>query len=196
MDNDRTIIEKVINGDNNAFETFVKRYQKLVGHIVFRLISGSGDREDICQDVFVKVYRGLDGFHHESKVSTWIGKITYNTCLNFLAKKKETVFSDIDTNREDDNGYIESVSAIEKTGGSVERKELFAILQKEIFGLPLPYRTVVTLYHLEEMTYMEIAKIMDLPINTVKSHLFRARKKLRDNLKAKYTQEDLCPRDI
>jgi len=196
MDNDRTIIEKVVNGDNNAFETFVKRYQKLVGHIVFRLISGTGDREDICQDIFIKIYRGLDGFQHESKLSTWIGKVAYNACLNFLARKKETVFSDFEKNYEDGNKNIESMAAVEKPVDEVEKRELFSLLQKEISGLPLPYRTVVTLYHLEEMTYKEIAEIMDLPINTVKSHLFRARKKLRDGLTAKYTLEDLCPRDI
>ena len=88
MDTDQEIINRILDGDTNSFRQLVENYQRLVFHIVFRMIQNQTDCEEIAQDVFIKAYQNLSNFKFESKFSTWIGKITYNTCINFLQKKK------------------------------------------------------------------------------------------------------------
>ena len=81
-------IERILSGDQTAFRTLVEEYQRLVSHIVFRMVATKEDREDICQDVFMRIYQNLSDFRSESKLSTWIASIAYNACLNHLEKRK------------------------------------------------------------------------------------------------------------
>ena len=184
----RRLIERIKTGDKNAFKTLIDNYQRLVAHIVFRMVTHEADREDICQDIFLKVYRNISGFRHESKVSTWIAAIAYNTCLNHLQKKKVALFDD----HTRENETLDDVSF----GGDLpdslfEDKAKAELLQSEIKTLDVRYRTILTLYHLDEMSYAEIAKIMKLPEGTVKSYLFRARKCLKEKLLLQYQREEL-----
>ncbi|MDH4158326.1 MAG: sigma-70 family RNA polymerase sigma factor [candidate division Zixibacteria bacterium] len=183
------LVKRVVAGDLAAYETFVKRFQRLVGHIVFRMVDNQADREDIAQDVFVKIYQNLPGFQFECKVSTWIGKITFNTCANYLAKKKTPLLGDLGPKEATADDFTDDRARPDEM---VEANDISSHLRREIAGLPVVYRTVLTFYHLEEMTYGEIARIMDLPMNTVKSHLFRARKALKERLMSKFLLEDLC----
>src|SRR4030042_4444550 len=81
-------IERILAGDRVVFKTLVEDYQRLVSHIVFRMVSVKEDREDICQDVFLRIYQNLGDFRSESELSTWIARIAYNACLNHLDKRK------------------------------------------------------------------------------------------------------------
>jgi len=181
-------IERILAGDQKAFEAFIQRYQRLVSHIVFRMIANDEDRRDICQDVFIKIHQNLDGFRHESKMSTWIGRVAYNRCLNYLEKKKVPLYEDLC----DEGETVDSVAAeLQQPDEYAEYQERSAVLRREIDALPLPYRPIVTLYHLDEMTYQEIGDIMKLPEGTVKNYLFRARKLLKKRLTAKYQPEEL-----
>ncbi len=185
----REIIKRVLSGDAEAFRELVESCQRLVAHIVYRMIPNETEREDICQEVFLKAYRNLGGFKHNCKFSTWIGQIAYNTSLNYLDKKKLVLFDDITPEEMTfDSQPADSPWPSELS----EANELSECLKREIAGLPGHYATIVALYHLEEMTYDEIGKIMKLPDGTVKSYLFRARKMLKDRLLEKYTKEELC----
>ncbi len=181
-------IERILTGDHKAFEAFVKRYQRLVSHIVFRMIPNDEDRRDICQDVFIKIHQSLGSFRHESKLSTWIGRVAYNRCLNYLEKKKVPLYEDLCREGETVDSVIGSAIRPDEYAEDQDRS---ARLRHEIAGLPAQFRTIVTLYHLDEMTYPEIGDIMKLPEGTVKSYLFRARKLLKEKLLAKYQLEEL-----
>jgi RNA polymerase sigma-70 factor (ECF subfamily) len=185
---DRILVGEVLDGQSGAFEGLVNRYQRLVVHIVHRMILNQEEREDICQDVFVKVYRNLRRFRFEAKLSTWISRIAYNRCLNYLQKKREEPLADC-------LPEIESLDTLPSdTAGPDEiaaSRDISSRLRAEIEQLPVIYRTILTLYHLEEMSYSEIGEITDLPEGTVKSHLFRARKHLMQRLTSKYAEEDL-----
>ncbi len=181
-------IERILAGDHKAFEAFVERYQRLVSHIVFRIIPNDEDRRDICQDVFIKIHRSLGSFRHESKLSTWIGRVAYNRCLNYLEKKKLPLYEDLCQEGETVDSVIGSAVRPDEY---TENRDRSARLCHEIAGLPAQFRTIVTLYHLDEMTYHEIGDIMKLPEGTVKSYLFRARKLLKERLLAKYQPEEL-----
>jgi len=184
-----TLIRQIQSGDRRAFQILIEENQRLVTHIVFRIVSNAADREDLCQDVFMKVYKNLSGFRFGSKLSTWIGQIAYNTSINYVQKKKATLYED----------HVPQGQSLDTISGKTilpdtytERKDLSSRLQTEIDNLDMPYRTILTLYHVEEMSYSEISRIMDLPEGTVKSYLFRARERLKINLMCKYKREELC----
>ena len=186
--NTRDLIAQIQNGNTDAFQQFIERYKRLVFHIVFRTISNQTDQEDICQDIFIKIYQNLSNFRFESKLSTWIAKIAYNTCLNYLKKKKIPLFSDIAS---DSKVFEESVADESSFESSFENRDILLCIQEEICHLPVPFRTAITLYHIENMSYNEISQVMALPEGTVKSHLFRARKILRKKLLINYKEEEL-----
>ena len=189
MKSEQEIVQKILSGDLNTFQKLVEKYQKLVVHVVFRFVSIKEDREEICQEVFMKIYQNLSGFKFQSKLSTWIGKIAYTTTINYLRKHK--ILNSVDQkighgNRlEEDNSFdpIESLhSEILSPLEQIEKQDLAVLVHQKIKLLPPPYQTIITLYHLDQMSYQEISEIMDLPEGTVKSYLFRGRKKLKDLL--------------
>ncbi len=186
---ENTLVQLVLDGQVDEFHEIISRYQNLVWHLVSKIVKSEADREDICQDVFVKVYKNIRSFKFESKLSTWIGRIAYTSSINFIQKKRPELYEDIVP----DGVTLDSLAGKEKSPEqNVCRENMNEILRKEIMNLPIQYKTIVTLYHLDEMNYSEIADITKLPIGTVKSHLFRSRKLLKDRLEMKYKKEDLC----
>jgi RNA polymerase sigma-70 factor (ECF subfamily) len=185
----RSLIKKTLAGNRRAFESIIEGHQRLVSHVVFRMVQNAADQEDICQDVFLKVYQNLGSFQFESKLSTWIAKIAYNACLSFLEKKRVPLFDDLMPEEKS----IETASDCSYGPDQVvEGRETSALLRTEIEKMPVHYRTILTLYHLDQMSYREIGETMELPEGTVKSYLFRARQLLKERLLAKYRREDLC----
>ena len=188
MKNQKVLVEKILSGNTEEFKTIVQKYQRLVCHIVFRMIHKQEEREDICQEVFIQVYQNLGNFKFESKLSTWIARIAYNRCINYLEKKKIPLFDDLSPAKES----IETQSGDSFAPDTfTEHQDRSSRLQVEIDKLPVQFRTILTLYHLDEMKYHEIGEILELPEGTVKSYLFRARKLLKQRLTAKYKPEEL-----
>jgi len=184
----RTLVDKILAGDAEAFKSLIEQSQRLVSHIVFKMIPNEADREDLCQEVFMRVYNYLSGFEFRSKLSTWIARIAYNTCGNYLEKKKIPLYEDMTP----EDKTIDSCAGDRPLPDEqVEKQEISERLRDEIDQLPIRYRTIITLYHLDEMSYSEIGEIMKLPEGTVKSYLFRARKLLKERLTAKYQPEEL-----
>ena len=182
-------IQKILAGDKSAFQTLVEEHQRLVSHIVFRMIPNREDREDTCQEVFLKVYQNLGNFRSESKLSTWIAKIAYNACLNHMEKRKLLLFDDLSSEEQSKDRFAEKVHHPDQL---TDEKEISSLLQAEIDKMPVHFRAILTLYHLDGMSYNEIGEILSLPAGTVKSYLFRARRLLKERLLAKYQPEDLC----
>ncbi|MEP6948724.1 MAG: sigma-70 family RNA polymerase sigma factor [Ginsengibacter sp.] len=190
----QTLVEKVLNGNSNAFSTIMKNTEGLVAQIIFKMIPNSEDRRDIAQDVYFKTFQKLGSFKFQSKLSTWVGQIAYNTCLNYLEKKKLILLDNNNDSLEDEaleilNNKIDPFN--NETEKLIFKKELSKILKTEIDNLSPLYKTLITLYHNEELSYLEIAQITELPEGTVKNYLFRARKTLRENLLLTYKKEAL-----
>ena len=182
------LVEQIQAGDKDAFRLFINQYQKLVFHIVYKTCPDNKDLEDLCQDIFVKIYRNLNGFRNDCKMSTWIAKIAYNTCLNYLKKKKVDLYDDISpdyVHLDDLSGYTPLPDQ------NLEQQDVSEHLAKAISRLPGHYQTILQLYHVDEMQYGEISNIMDLPVGTVKSYLFRARNLLKKELLKVYHKEEI-----
>ena len=92
MENDRALVQRILGGDRAAFRLIVEEYGRMVTHIVSRMVRDASEREDLAQDVFLKVYENLGGFEFRSRMSTWIARIAYTTCLNFLDRKRPSLF--------------------------------------------------------------------------------------------------------
>ncbi|HMH31666.1 MAG TPA: sigma-70 family RNA polymerase sigma factor [Puia sp.] len=194
---DQLLVNKVLNGDTHAFGEIIKNTEGLVAQIMFKMIPNTEDRKDIAQDIYLKAYSKLSGFRFQSKLSTWIGQITYNTCLNWLERKKLLLPGDLHSGKdtEHETGTVAHTWDQHTVGCEPEtlilRKELSAMLQAGIHLLSPVYKTLIILYHQEELSYEEIVTITGLPEGTVKNYLFRARKALREGLLLKYKREEL-----
>lgn len=169
----------------HAFSLLVDKYQNLIFHITKRIVRDQMDAEDVCQEVFVKIHKNIGTFKYQSKLSTWIARITYFTALNHLKKSKRDLTEDYPEDLE-----IETDQYNPET--QLIRKNTAAYIYKLIDQLPENYRVVLTLFHLEEFSIEEIHETTGMPEGTIKSYLFRARTMLKDkithHLKADYEE--------
>lgn len=184
MFNEQEIVTRILKGDTRAFELLVKQYERLVFHVIHRLIREQQDVEDICQEVFIKVHKGLFRFNFESKLSTWIAQVTYFTAINYLKKY----------NNGRTANYPDDIENYHFTNDNPEqlltKKEVANYVEELILQLPEVYRTVITLYHLNEFSIEEIGEITGIPEGTIKSYLFRARKLLKEKIEV-YLKHDM-----
>jgi RNA polymerase sigma factor (sigma-70 family) len=185
MTDDQALVMEVLRGDTQAFLRLIKKYEKLVVHMVGRLVKHDGEREEICQDVFMRVYEKLAEFSFQSKLSTWIATIAYRYAINHLRKKKLN---------------FTELSEVQLTGTFIETENPETVFSEQdmndfvlglIDQLPPQYKTVLTLYHVEGMNYAEIGQITEMPEGTVKSYLFRARNLLKERVKGYLGKEEL-----
>jgi RNA polymerase sigma factor (sigma-70 family) len=194
LDKEFELVHRIVAGDINQFEQLINMYQRLVTHIVFRMVADNVDREELCQEIFIKIYRNLDSFNFNAKLSTWIAKIAHNHCINFLRKHKLNLLDDMTGDEKNEEEFPITESLHSKTvlpDQESEKKEMTRNIRTEIENLPDKYKMIITLYHLDEMSYKDIAEVIDMPEGTVKSYLFRARKMLKENLIRKYRGEEL-----
>jgi RNA polymerase sigma factor (sigma-70 family) len=187
---DRLLFETIISGDPQAFVVFIRNYERLVGHIVGRMVRNKADRQDLGQDIFIKIYQNLSQFQFKCKISTWVARIAFNTCVNYLQKKRIPLLADLDGS-EDQDPFAGMPSPTPDSDQWAESREITQQVQQAIQGLAPMYSLVLTLYHVEEKKYQEIAEIMELPEGTVKSYLFRARKMVKERLAGFYLVEAL-----
>jgi RNA polymerase sigma-70 factor (ECF subfamily) len=182
------LIDEIKGGNKEAYRRFIKQYERLVIHIIYRMVSNPSDREDLFQDVFLKAYQNLGGFRFQSKASTWLARITYNTCINFLQKKRTPLFDD----KTPETLTIEDIADSDELPDDwVSKRDMAKHIEEEIQKLPLRHRTALTLYHLHGLHYTEIGQIMDLPESSVKSYLFRGRQQLKVSMTRKFRSEVL-----
>ncbi len=170
MQQDSELISEVQAGNPQAFERLVTEYQDMVARFVFRIIPSAEDREEVCQDVFVKAYFKISQFKGEAKFSTWLFQIAYNTAISF---KRKRVISQVPLEDHD----IADVHRDELEQDDVSR-EIAAQLNR----LSLEERSVVTLFYMQDMSVEDISHIVNRPNGTVKSILFRARGKLQNRM--------------
>ena len=181
------LVNEVLSGSKDAFVKLVRQYEGLVLHIVTPLIGVNEDREDICQDVFIKVFEKLNTFQFKSKLSTWIGNIAYNTSINFLQKKRNILLSNIVSPGNETSFFEMSNVEFNNPEQIIIREEAISQLNSAIDKLTEFQKAVLLLFYQDEITIDEISQIMGLPVNTVKSHLFRARNSLKQLINQKET---------
>lgn len=173
---DQQLVERVQRGDKNAYNLLVKKYQYKVANLVSRFVSNPGDVPDVTQEAFIKAYRALPGFRGESAFFTWLYRIAVNTAKNYLvSQRRRPPSSDVDI---EDAEFYDGGEGL-KDQASPEHLMLSEEIRRAVFEtievLPEDLKTAITLRELEGMSYEDIAKVMDCPVGTVRSRIFRAR---------------------
>ncbi len=182
--NDKELIAQIQGGNTNAFQFLVNQHRKLVWHMVLRMVRQQEDAEDLCQEVFIRVYKSISKYRGESKLSTWIGSIAYNTCIDHVRKKGKELVVHTDQLVEISSKHNSPYTPSEV----LQRSEVKDIVHGLIGQLPLHYRTVITLFYLEEFSLQEIGEITGMQEGTIKSYLHRGRNLIHDAVVAQYPE--------
>lgn len=170
---DETLIEQVQQGDIAAFETLVRRWQRVLLSFVYRIVHNDGLSAEVVQDAFLSLYKTIDRVDTKRKFSSYLFQIAKNIAISTLRKMKKTVSLD-----EIDSPVDEDVSLFERivTGETQDR------VRTAVLALPPNYRRVIQLYYFDDLSYGEIGKKLRLPVGTVRTHLSRAKVALRKKL--------------
>lgn len=177
---DRELITAVLDGSESAFATLVERYQDRVFRLLGRYCRDAAECEDLAQDVFLKVFRKLHTFQHESQFFTWVYRITVNAATDHLAKAGRRRLRLVE-----DEATLDAVGRDRDVDGPdapLLRSELAQVTRAILDELPEKFRTILVLREFEELSYNEIAAVLQCQLGTVESRLFRARQRFREHL--------------
>jgi RNA polymerase sigma-70 factor (ECF subfamily) len=176
---DQQLVVRVQKGDKRAFDLLVLKYQYKVHSIVARFIRDSDEVKDVVQEAFIKAYRALPKFRGDSQFYTWLYRIAVNTAKNYLvARSRRPPSSDVDL---DDAEYYSGSEQLKDTGtpeNQVFRDQLEEVINQAIIELPEDLRTAVTLREYEGLSYEDIASVMNCPVGTIRSRIFRGRESI------------------
>lgn len=179
---DRALVAAVLTRAPGAFERLVREYQGLCWHIIQRMVRQPDDTRELCQEAFLRVHQCLHQYRHESALKSWIGQVAYSVAKRHLERKRIPIAEVADD--EDALSPLDQVSDGFDLEAACADAEVAAALHAQIEALPPLQRTLLTLYHLDEVPIVEIARITGLAEGTIKSHLFRTRALLRERLQS------------
>lgn len=182
---DQQLVERVQRGDKHAFNLLVTKYQRKLGRLISRFVRDPAEAEDVTQDAFIKAYRALPSFRGESAFYTWLYRIGINTAKNHLLANKRraptnTPFDAEDAESFEDGGMLHEVTTPEN---ELMSKQVVNVVQASLQQLPEDLRSALTLREIEGLSYEEIASVMNCPVGTVRSRIFRAREAIAENLR-------------
>jgi RNA polymerase sigma-70 factor (ECF subfamily) len=182
--NDQKYIDKIIKGDTKSYEVLVNQYKNMVFSLALQMLKNREEAEEVSQDTFIKAYRFLHKFKGDSKFSTWLYKISYNTCLDALKKhKKERQVFNIDNITEN------QIQSLDNVLNDIEIEERNEIIKKCILQLPENDRILLNLYYYKELSLQEIAEVVTKNYSQVRVNLYRSRKRLASVLKDNLASE-------
>ena len=184
-DIDRQLVERAQRGDKHAFELLVEKYQRKLGRLLARFIRDPAEVEDVTQEAFIKAYRALPAFRGDSAFYTWLYRIGINTAKNYLMALGRRAPTSTEVEAEDAEGYEEGeqLRDINTPESMLLSKEIAQTVNATIEQLPEELRAAIQLREIEGMSYEDIARIMDCPIGTVRSRIFRARDAIAERLR-------------
>ena len=189
--NELELIQQLRAGDEGAFKTLVANYQDLVYNTALGIVQNNEDAEDVAQEVFVQVYRSIDQFKGDARLSTWIYRITTTKALDHIrSRKRKKRFAFITSLFGPNDELVHEPVDFQHPGVALDRKEQAALLFRMIDQLPENQKVAFTLHKTEELSYQEIADVMQISVSAVESLLFRARQNLRKLLEKYYQQNN------
>jgi RNA polymerase sigma-70 factor (ECF subfamily) len=182
---DQQLVERAQRGDKHAFELLVAKYQRRLGRLISRFVRNAAEAEDVTQDAFIKAYRALPAFRGDSAFYTWLYRIGINTANNHRVAQgrrapTSTPFDSDDAEDFEDAALLHEVATPEN---ELMSKQVVEVVNASLQELPDDLRTALTLREIEGLSYEEIAEVMNCPIGTVRSRIFRAREAIATNLR-------------
>lgn len=172
-DTDQQLVNRVLAGNNAAFNLLVLRYQSRIAGLVSRFIFDKSEIEDVCQESFIKAFRGIETFRGDSSFYTWLHRIAVNTAKNYLiSRSRRPPQTDIELDVAETSSILVNCEGPEQTYSTAELK---VVIESAIDSLPEDLRTTYTLREFHGMAYEDISKVMECPVGTVRSRIYRAR---------------------
>lgn len=185
-DTDAVLVKRVQAGDNRAFDLLFHRYKHRLRSAVSRILDNREDVDDVVQDAFVKAYRALPKFRGESQFFTWLYRIATNTAKNHLvAKARKHTSTDVDIYEEAASNEYTHLQENENPENLLESRELELLIKETVQNLEPELRSAITLREHAGLSYEQIAQIMDCPVGTVRSRIFRARASVSEKIRAR-----------
>lgn len=173
------VVARAQRGDERAFEQLVTQYERAVYSVAYRLLGNEQDAQDAAQEVFIRLYRSLPSFRGESKFFVWVYRITNNVCIDMLRKKSvPTVSLSAEDSDDGSTAELNIPDGRFSPESELEKKQLRQAVNRALSSLPEPYRQVLVMREVTGQSYEEISQTLELDIGTVKSRIFRARRKL------------------
>ncbi len=183
---DSDLIHRALRGERTAFKRLMKKYHDQIHNLIARIIRDKQQVEDLTQEVFVKAFGSLKHFNEEYAFSTWLYKIATNSSIDYIRKRKLETFSiDKPIALEESDFTFELPDTTYQPDKNLIQRQRTNLIEEAINNLPEKYKRVIILRHTEDRDYAEIAKMLKLPIGTVKAHIFRARELLNKYLRGK-----------
>jgi RNA polymerase sigma-70 factor (ECF subfamily) len=186
---DQELIREIQSGTTSSFRVLVERHKDRAFTLALRLLRHRTDAEEALQDAFLRAFQALDDFRGEAKFGTWFYKIVYNVCLTRLGRTKPDTGHFSFQDDEDEKITLQLASDDSLPDETLEQSEFMTLISQEIERMPEHYRTIITLYYINELSYEEMSDILQLPLGTIKTHLFRGRALLRSTMIRKYYTE-------
>ena len=182
---DQALVERAQRGDQQAFGMLVEKYQRKLGRLLSRMVRDQAEVEDVVQESFIKAYRALPNFRGDSAFYTWLYRIGINTAKNYLVSmgRRPQVSRDIEIEDAENFDDAEDLRTLETPESELMTKEIAKTVNDTMMALPDDLRTAITLRELEGLSYEEIATLMNCPIGTVRSRIFRARETIAEKLR-------------
>jgi RNA polymerase sigma-70 factor, ECF subfamily len=182
---DQELVERAQRGDKQAFSLLVEKYQRKLARLLSRFVRDPAEVEDVTQEAFIKAYRALPKFRGDSAFYTWLYRIGINTAKNYLmaAGRRAPTSTGVDSEEAESLDEGEQLRDINTPESMLLSREIGDTVNKTMEGLPEELRTAIQLREIEGMSYEDIAQIMDCPIGTVRSRIFRAREAIAEQLK-------------
>ena len=182
---DHRLVERAQRGDKHAFELLVVKYQRKLARLLSRFIRDAGEVEDVTQEAFIKAYRALPSFRGDSAFYTWLYRIGINTAKNYLvaAGRRAPTVTGMSDEEAENSEYGDQLRDLNTPENQMISRQVAETVNHALEGLPEELRTAITLREIDGMSYEEIAQIMNCPIGTVRSRIFRAREAIAAQLR-------------
>jgi RNA polymerase sigma-70 factor, ECF subfamily len=181
---DSRLIQDALKGDDRAYQKLMEKYHDAIYNFIYRMVHDREQVEDLTQEAFIKAFASLKSFNEEFAFSTWLYKIATNNSIDYIRKKKLQMYSiDKPIESKDSDFTFELPDETAEADKDLITDQRARLIREAIGQLPEKYRMVIQLRHAEERSYEEIAKVLRLPIGTVKAHIFRARELLYKQLR-------------
>lgn len=177
---DNEIIERIRRGDKRRYAYLVDKYKNKAFSLAFRLLKNREEAEEAAEDAFIRAYNALDRFQSRASFGTWLYRIVYNVCITRLNNKKVDIrLSEYEERKDYDGSTFTCQPSVYE---EIETNDMVGIVRRIIDEMPVRYQIILSLFYFQELSYQELSESLELPVGTVKTHLFRARAMLQERI--------------